>query len=119
MRRVVVTGLGMVTPLGLGVKANWQRLTEGKSGIVAISKFDVSNLPSKIAGMVPRGDPADGLFDPDQVVEPKEQRKNDEFIIYAMAAADEAIADSGWDLRHVLVLSRPSSAKIVPPGKLQ
>ena len=95
MRRVVVTGMGMVTPLGLGVKTNWQRLTAGESGIVGIDKFDVSAMPSKIGGMVPRGDPADGLFDPDQVAEPKEQRKNDEFIIFALAAAEEAIADSG------------------------
>ena len=95
MRRVVVTGIGMVTPLGLGVKTNWQRLIAGDSGIVAIDKFDVSAMPSKIGGMVPRGDPADGLFDPDQVAEPKEQRKNDEFIIFALAAAEEAIADSG------------------------
>ena len=96
MRRVVVTGLGMVTPLGLGVKTNWRRLTEGESGISAIDKFDVSQLPSKVAGLIPRGDPAEGRFDADQVVAPKEQRKNDEFIIYAIAAADEAIADSGW-----------------------
>ena len=85
----------MVTPLGLGVKTNWQRLTAGESGIVGIDKFEVSAMPSKIGGLVPRGDPADGLFDPDQVAEPKEQRKNDEFIIFALAAAEEAIADSG------------------------
>ena len=81
MRRVVVTGLGMVTPLGLGVKSNWQRLIDGRSGISTIEKFDVSDLPSKIAGLIPRGDPAAGLYDPDQVAPPKDQRKNDEFII--------------------------------------
>lgn len=97
MRRVVVTGLGMVTPLGLGVKTNWRRLINGESGITAVRHFDVTDIPSKIAGLVPRGDPADGRFDPDQVAAPKEQRKNDEFIIYALAAAAEAVTDSGWE----------------------
>jgi len=96
MRRVVVTGLGMVTPLGLGVKTNWQRLIAGESGISLIERFDVSEMPSKIAGQVPRGDPASGRFDADRFVAPKDQRKNDDFIIFAIAAAEEAVADSGW-----------------------
>ena len=96
MRRVVVTGLGMVTPLGLGVMTNWNRLIAGESGITVIDRFDVSQMPSKVAGLVPRGDPAEGRYDPDQVVEPKEQRKNDDFIIYAIAAVAEAVTDSGW-----------------------
>ncbi len=96
MRRVVVTGLGMVTPLGLGVMTNWQRLIAGESGITVIDRFDVSEMPSKVAGLVPRGDASEGRFNPDQVVEPKEQRKNDSFIIYAIAAAEEAVTDSGW-----------------------
>ena len=86
----------MVTPLGLGVTTNWQRLIAGESGITAIDRFDMTDIPSKIGGQVPRGDPAEGKFDPDQVVAPKDQRKNDEFIIYAMAAAAEAVTDSGW-----------------------
>jgi len=95
MRRVVITGMGMVTPLGAGVKTNWDRLTAGKSGIGAISTFDVSDLPARIAGMVPRGT-GPGDFDVDSAVPPKDQRKNDVFIHYAIAAANEAIANSGW-----------------------
>ena len=95
MRRVVVTGLGMVSPLGCGVETTWKRILNGQSGARKIETFDVSDLPSKIACMVPRGDGSDGTFNPDQWMEPKEQRKVDDFIIYAVAAADQAIADSG------------------------
>ena len=96
MRRVVVTGLGAVSPLGVGVKTNWERLTNGESGISGIQAFDVSDLPCKIAGQVPRGDISGGRFNPDDFVPPKEQRKNDLFIVYALAAAKEAVEDSGW-----------------------
>jgi 3-oxoacyl-[acyl-carrier-protein] synthase II len=96
MRRVVVTGLGLVTPLGVGTENVWKRLTAGESGIRAIQSFDVSDLPAKIAGQVPRGDTASGLFNADDWVPPKDQRKMDEFIIFAMGAADQALADSGW-----------------------
>jgi len=95
-RRVVVTGMGMVTPLGVGLKHNWTRLIEGQSGIRAIQSFDVSDLPAKIAGQVPRGDTASGLFNADDWVAPKDQRKIDTFILYAMAAAQMAVDDSGW-----------------------
>jgi len=96
MRRVVVTGLGLVTPLGCGVEYNWERLTGGHSGIRAIEGFDVSDLPAKIAGQVPSGASADGGFDPDEWVEPKEQRKIDRFILLGIAAAHQAVVDSGW-----------------------
>jgi 3-oxoacyl-[acyl-carrier-protein] synthase II len=96
MRRVVVTGLGMVTPLACGVDATWQRLLEGKSGARRIETFDVSDLATKIACQVPRGDGSDGSFNPDQWMEPKEQRKVDDFIIFAMSAATQALADAGW-----------------------
>ena len=96
MRRVVVTGLGMVTPLACGVDATWRRLLEGKSGARRIETFDVSDLAAKIAGQVPRGDGSDGSFNPDQWMEPKEQRKVDDFIIFAMSAATQALADAGW-----------------------
>ncbi len=96
MRRVVVTGLGMVSPLGVGVKNNWERLINGESGIRGIQSFDVSDLPSKIAGEVPRGDTASGLLNADDHVSPKDQRKMDRFIVLAIAAAHEAVADSGW-----------------------
>jgi len=95
MRRVVVTGMGMVSPLGVGVDHNWNEITNGKSGIKKIEHFDVSDITSRIAGIIPRGDGA-GEYNPDNVMEPKEQRKVDEFIVYGMAAADEAIEDSGW-----------------------
>jgi 3-oxoacyl-[acyl-carrier-protein] synthase II len=96
MKRVVVTGIGLVTPLGVGTENIWNRLTAGESGIRAIQSFDVSDLPAKIAGQVPRGETASGLFNADDWVPPKDQRKMDEFIIYAMAAAEQAVADAGW-----------------------
>ena len=96
MRRVVVTGLGLVTPLGVGVDNNWQGITGGKSGIGAIQSFDVSDLPSKIAGQVPRGDAADGRFNADDYMSPKDQRRVDDFIIYAMGASVQAVEDAGW-----------------------
>jgi 3-oxoacyl-[acyl-carrier-protein] synthase II len=86
----------MVTPLGCGVEATWRRILEGKSGARKIDTFEVSDLPCKIACMVPRGDGSDGTFDPDQWMEPKEQRKVDPFIIYAMSAARQALDDAGW-----------------------
>jgi 3-oxoacyl-[acyl-carrier-protein] synthase II len=96
MRRVVVTGLGLVTPLGVGVEHNWKRLINGESGLSAIQSFDVSDLPAKIAGQVPRGDTASGMFNADDWVPPKDQRKMDTFIIFALGAAEQAIRDSGW-----------------------
>jgi 3-oxoacyl-[acyl-carrier-protein] synthase II len=96
MRRVVVTGLGMVSPLGVGVQNNWERLIKGESGLRAITSFDVSDLPAKVAGQVPRGPTAEGLFTAEDHVPVKDQRKMDEFIVLAIAAAHEAIADSGW-----------------------
>src|SRR5271168_2067541 len=95
MRRVVVTGMGMVTPLGCGVETTWQRLLAGESGARRVDTFDVSDLPCKIACSIPRGDGTDGTYDPDQWQEPKEQRKVDEFITFAMCAATQAIADAG------------------------
>jgi len=96
MRRVVITGLGLVTPLGVGVETVWQRLIQGQSGIRGIQSFDVSDLPAKIAGQLPRGDTASGSFNADDWVPPKEQRKMDEFIIFALAAAEQAVSDAGW-----------------------
>ncbi|NCT41221.1 MAG: beta-ketoacyl-ACP synthase II [Alphaproteobacteria bacterium] len=99
MRRVVVTGLGMVSPLGFGVDHNWDAITNGKSGIKPITEFDVSDIPSKIAGIVPRTtdeNPTNGEFNADLFMHPKEQRKVDTFIVFGMAAAQEAIEDSGW-----------------------
>ncbi len=96
MRRVVVTGLGLVTPLGVGAERVWKRLTAAESGIRSIQSFDVSDLPAKIAGQVPRGETASGDFNADDWVPPKDQRKMDEFIVFAMAAADQAVKDSGW-----------------------
>src|SRR5579863_10368744 len=97
MRRVVVTGMGLVTPLGIGLEQVWRRLLDGESGIRAIQSFDVSDLPSRVAAQVPRGDRASGLFNADDWVPAKDQRRMDEFIVYAMAAAVQAVEDSGWE----------------------
>jgi 3-oxoacyl-[acyl-carrier-protein] synthase II len=96
MRRVVVTGLGLVTPLASGVEATWKRLIASESGLGAIQNFDVSDLPAKVAGQVPRGETAGGRFNADDWVPPKDQRKMDEFILFGIAAGEMAIRDSGW-----------------------
>ncbi len=96
MRRVVITGVGAVTPLGVGVDHVWNRLINGESGISAITDFEVSDLPCRIAGTIPKGPKAQGGFDINEHVEPKEQRKMDHFISYSIAAADEALEDAGW-----------------------
>src|SRR5512147_2017140 len=96
MRRVVVTGMGLVSPLGCGVGVNWERLIAGRSGIRAIQSFEVSDLPAKIAAQVPPGETADGGFNADDWVAPKDQRRMDTFIIYALAAAEEAVRDADW-----------------------
>jgi 3-oxoacyl-[acyl-carrier-protein] synthase II len=96
MRRVVVTGMGMVTPLGCGVEPTWQRLIAGESGARKVETFDVSDLPAKIACSIPRGDGSNGTYNPDQWMEPKEQRKVDGFITYAMCAARQALDHAGW-----------------------
>jgi 3-oxoacyl-[acyl-carrier-protein] synthase II len=96
MRRVVVTGIGLVTPLGIGTDNNWRRLLAGESGLRAIQSFDVSDLPAKIAGQVPRGGTEAGLFNTDDWVPPKDQKKMDLFIVYAIGAAVQAVEDSGW-----------------------
>ena len=95
MRRVVITGLGLVSPVGCGVEAAWSNLLAGQSGARRVEEFEVSDITCQIANFIPRGATADGKFNPDDWMEPKEQRKVDDFIIYAVAAADQAIADSG------------------------
>lgn len=95
MRRVVVTGMGLVTPLGCGLDHNWQRLIAGQSGLSIVTRFDVSDLPVKVAGQLPAGT-GPGDFNVDDHVPAKERRRMGDFIVYAMAAADEAIRDSGW-----------------------
>ncbi len=99
MRRVVITGLGLVTPLASGVEAGWSRLLAGKSGARRVEEFDVSDISCQVACFVPRGDGSDGTFNPDDWMEPKEQRKVDDFIIYAMAAAEQALRDSGYEAK--------------------
>ncbi|HXW25437.1 MAG TPA: beta-ketoacyl-ACP synthase II [Xanthobacteraceae bacterium] len=96
MRRVVVTGMGMVTPLACGVEPTWQRLIAGESGARKIEAFDVSDLPARIACSIPRGDGTDGTYNPDQWMEPKEQRKVDKFIAYALCAARQALDHADW-----------------------
>jgi 3-oxoacyl-[acyl-carrier-protein] synthase II len=97
MRRVVVTGIGLVTPLACGVEETWSRLLAGKSGARAITKFRTDDLATKIACDVPRGDGSGGTFNPDQWVDVKEQRRMDDFIIFGLAAAKQAVKDSGWE----------------------
>lgn len=96
MRRVVVTGLGIVTPLACGVEETWARLLDGQSGAGTITRFDASHLATTYACEIPRGDGSDGTFNPDDWMAPKEQRKVDDFILYGMAAADQAVRDAGW-----------------------
>jgi len=100
MRRVVVTGIGMVTPLACGVEATWKRLLASESGIKRVEKFEVSDIASRIAGQIPRGDGSAGTFNADQWMEPKEQRKVDDFIIFAMGAAAQALNDADWHPRE-------------------
>lgn len=94
-RRVVITGMGMVSPLACGVEATWSRILDGQSGAGTIQQFDASHLATNYACEVPKGDGSDGTFNPDDWMEPKEQRKVDQFILYGMAAADQAIKDAG------------------------
>ena len=96
MRRVVITGLGMVSPLACGVEDTWKRLLDGQSGAGRVEAFDVSDIACQIACMGPRGDGTNGTFNPDQWMEPKEQRKVDDYIIFAISAATQALNDSGW-----------------------
>mgnify|MGYP006276693943 FL=1 len=96
MRRVVVTGLGMVSPLATGVEETWSRLLEGRSAAATIARFDASRLATTYACEVPRGDGSDGSFNSDDWMAPKEARKVDDFILYAMAAAEQAVRDAEW-----------------------
>ena len=96
MRRVVVTGLGMVTPLASSVDETWERLLDGQSGAGPITKFDTAGYGTTYACEVTRGDGTGGTFDPDAWMEPKDQRKVDGFILYGIAAAEQAVRDSGW-----------------------
>ncbi|ANL65177.1 beta-ketoacyl-acyl-carrier-protein synthase II 1 [Rhizobium phaseoli] len=96
MRRVVITGTGMVSPLGCGTEVTWSRLLAGRNGARLVTEFEVDDLPAKIACRIPLGNAADGAFNPDEWMEPKEQRKVDPFIIFGMAAADMALADADW-----------------------
>ena len=97
MRRVVITGLGMVTPLACGVEQTWSRLLAGQSGAGLITRFDASNVLTKYACEIPRGDGSDGTFNPADWMEPKDQRKVNDFILYAMCAAVQAVRDAGWE----------------------
>lgn len=99
MRRVVITGIGLVTPLGDGAKSSWDGILASQSGIKAIEHFETSDLAAKIAGVIPRGETTikgQGIFNPNLYMEPKDQRKVDDFILYGVAAAEQAIEDSGW-----------------------
>ena len=96
MRRVVVTGVGMVSPLGGSAESTWSNILAGKSAAAKVDNFEVEDLAAKIACQIPLGDTADGLFNPDDWMEVKEQRKVDPFIVYAVAAATQALNDADW-----------------------
>jgi 3-oxoacyl-[acyl-carrier-protein] synthase II len=96
MRRVVITGIGLVSPFGMGAEHSWRELLSGRSACRRVTEFEVDDLPCKIAHIVPRGDGSDGTFNPEAFLEPKELRKIGDFILYGIAAADEALADAGW-----------------------
>ena len=96
MRRVVVTGLGLVTPLACGVEETWSRILKGTSGAGPITRFDASRVTTKYACEVPLGDGTDGTFNADDWMLPKERRKVDDFILYGIAAAEQAVQDAGW-----------------------
>ncbi len=99
MRRVVVTGLGIVSPLGTGIEETWGRMLASESGAGPITKFDASDLPCRVAFEVKRGDGANGTLNADQWLDPKEQRRNDDFIQFAMIAAQQALKDSGLEIK--------------------
>ncbi|MFK5981064.1 MAG: beta-ketoacyl-ACP synthase II [Rhizobiaceae bacterium] len=96
MRRVVITGIGMVSPLGMGAENTWARLLKGENAAAKVTSFEVDDIAAQIACQIPLGDGSDGTFNANDWMEKKEQRKVDPFIVYGMAAADEALADSGW-----------------------
>ena len=99
MRRVVITGLGIVSPLATGVEETWSKLLAGQSGAGTISKFDTSDLSCRIACEVRRGDGTGGTFNPEQWMEHKELRRYDDFLIYAVSAAKQAMKDAGVELK--------------------
>jgi 3-oxoacyl-[acyl-carrier-protein] synthase II len=114
MRRVVITGLGLVTPVGCGVEASWAALLAGQNGARRITEFEVSDITCQIANFIPRGAKSEGKFNADDWMEPKEQRKVDDFIIYAQAAADQAIADSG--LKFTTVEAQERAGVLIGSG---
>ena len=97
MRRVVVTGIGLLSPYGVGAEHGWKELLSARSAAGRVTRFEVEDLPCKIAHSIPRGDGSDNTFNPEAVLEPKELRKIGDFILYGIAAADEALKDSGWE----------------------
>jgi len=99
MRRVVVTGLGLLSPFGVGVEHGWRELLTGRSAARRVTEFETEDLACKIAHVIPRGDGSDNTFNPEAYLEPKELRKIGDFILYGIAAADEALKDSGWEPR--------------------
>ena len=99
MRRVVITGLGMVTPMACGVEETWGSILAGNSGAGKITRFDAEHLATTYACEIPFGDGSNGTFNPDDWMEAKERRKVDDFIVYGIAAAEQAVKDSGWEAK--------------------
>ncbi|HEY0235986.1 MAG TPA: beta-ketoacyl synthase N-terminal-like domain-containing protein, partial [Afipia sp.] len=115
MRRVVVTGMGAVSPLGCGVETNWSRLIAGQSGLRKLSDNFVGELPAKVAGVVPDlAEDSEGGFDPNRAAPHKDQKKMDRFILFALMAAEEAVAQAGWRPENTRELER--TATIIGSG---
>ena len=115
MRRIVVTGMGVVSPLGCGTEIAWQRLLAGRSGLRRLPDAVVETLPAKVAGIVPsKAEDAEGGFDPDAVIAPKDQRKMDRFIQFALVAAKEALAQAGWQPQNEA--ERERTATVIASG---
>src|SRR5271170_7393705 len=115
MRRIVVTGLGVVSPLGCGVETVWRRLLDGRSGVRRLPDDMVEDIPAKVAGVVPSvAEDPEGGFDPDRAVSPRDQRRMDRFILFAMAAAQEAVAMAGW--RPEGAQARERTATVIASG---
>src|SRR5436305_97581 len=124
MRRVVVTGIGLITPLGQGTAVTWKRLIAGQSGIGKVTTFDITeDYACRVAGEVPRvdgrgggGPDVEGSFDPDQTLSTRDQRRIDDFILYAIAAADEAVRDAGWQPGEDEVEARERTGVMIGSG---
>jgi 3-oxoacyl-[acyl-carrier-protein] synthase II len=116
VKRVVITGMGAITPLAVGVEQTWSRLLAGRSGARTVAYFDAAHLPCRIACEIPLGDGSDGTFDPDAWMPAKDRRKLDRFIVYALVAAQQAVEDAGWTPGEDEVDARERTGVLIGSG---